>query len=195
MVEGGTSREFHTVKRWALGDPDGFSRLIDVIVEGTVDHLLRQVEAGAEVIQLFDSHAGVLPDGAYERWIVEPNARIVRALRAQYPDLPIIGFPRGSGPRYEGFVQATGVTAVSIDSVVPASWAASRLQPHAVVQGNLDPVLLLTGGQAMRDGVARILDDLGKGPLIFNLGHGVIKETPPEHVAELVDCVRGAGAR
>jgi len=191
MVEGGTSRDFHTVKRWALGDPDGFSRLMDILVEGTVDHLLRQVEAGAEVVQLFDSHAGVLPDGAYERWIIEPNARIVSALREKHPDLPVIGFPRGSGPRYAGFVKATGVSAISIDSAIPAAWAAEQLQPHAVVQGNLDPVLLLNGGSAMRDGVRHILDRLDNRPMIFNLGHGVIKETPPEHVAELVACVRG----
>jgi len=195
MVEGGTSREFHAVKRWALGDPDGFARLIGVIVEGTVEHLLRQVEAGAEVLQLFDSHAGILPDGAYERWVVEPNARIVAALRARHPDLPIIGFPRGSGVRYEAFVQATGVTAISIDSAVPAAWAAAQLQPHAVVQGNLDPVLLLNGGLAMREAAGRILATLGKGPMIFNLGHGVIKETPPDHVAELVACVRDGGVR
>ena len=195
MVEGGGSREFHAVKRWAFGDPDSFARLIDVIVDATVDHLLRQVEAGAEVIQLFDSHAGVLPDGAYERWIVEPNARIIRALRAGYPELPIIGFPRGSGPRYEAFVKATGVTAVSIDSAIPVAWAADRLQPHAVVQGNLDPVMLLNGGAAMRDAVDAILEGLGRGPMIFNLGHGVIKETPPEHVADLVTCLRGAGSR
>jgi uroporphyrinogen decarboxylase len=195
MVEGGGSREFHAVKRWAFGDPEGFGRLIDVIVEGTVDHLLRQVAAGAEVVQLFDSHAGVLPDGAYERWIVEPNARIVRALRAQHPDLPIIGFPRGSGPRYEAFVKATGVTAVSIDSAIPVAWAADRLQPHAVVQGNLDPVLLLNGGSPMREAAAAIVQGMGRGPMIFNLGHGVIKETPPDHVAELVACVRGDAAR
>lgn len=193
MVEGGTSRDFHAVKRWALGDPDGFSHLIDILVEATVDHLVRQVEAGAEVVQIFDSHAGVLPDGAYERWVVAPNARIVAALRKKHPDLPVIGFPRGSGPRYEAFVKETGVTAVSIDSGIPGAWAAERLQPLAVVQGNLDPVLLLQGGDAMRAGVERILRDLGSGPMIFNLGHGVIKETPPENVAALVATVRRDG--
>lgn len=190
MVEGGTSREFHSIKRWALGDPDGFSRLIDILVEATADHLLRQVDAGAEAVQIFDSHAGVLPDGAYERWVVEPNARIVAALREKHLGLPIIGFPRGSGPRYETFVRKTGVTAVSIDSGIPTAWAAERLQPHAVVQGNLDPVLLLNGGAPMQAGVRRILRDLGSGPMIFNLGHGVIKETPPENVAALVAYVR-----
>lgn len=193
MVEGGTNRDFHAVKRWALGDSGGFAHLIDILVEATIDHLERQVEAGAEAVQIFDSHAGVLPDGAYERWVVAPNARIVGALRKKYPELPVIGFPRGSGPRYEAFVKETGVTAVSIDSGIPAAWAAARLQPHVVVQGNLDPVLLLHGGDAMQTGVDRILRDLGSGPMIFNLGHGVIKETPPENVAALVAGVRGSG--
>lgn len=192
MVEGGTSRDFHAVKQWAFSDAAGFALLIDKIVDATVLHLQRQVAAGADVIQIFDSHAGVLPDGAYERWVIEPNARIVKAIRATYPKLPIIGFPRGSGQRYETFVKATGVTAVSIDSVVPADWAARHLQPHAVVQGNLDPVFLLAGGSAMRDATHAILERLGRGPMIFNLGHGVIKETPPEHVSELVTCIREA---
>jgi uroporphyrinogen decarboxylase len=134
----------------------------------------------------------VLPDGAYERWVIEPNARIVKTIRATYPKLPIIGFPRGSGQRYEAFATATDVTAVSIDSVVPADWAARHLQPHAVVQGNLDPVFLLAGGSAMRDATRAILERLGRGPMIFNLGHGVIKETPPEHVSDLVACIREA---
>lgn len=192
MVEGGTSRDFHTVKQWAFSDAAGFALLIDKIVDATVLHVQRQVAAGADVIQLFDSHAGVLPDGAYERWVVEPNARIVKAIRATYPKLPIIGFPRGSGQRYEAFVKATGVTAVSIDSAVPTDWAARHLQPHAVVQGNLDPVFLLAGGSAMRDATRAVLDRLGRGPMIFNLGHGVIKETPPEHVSDLVACIREA---
>lgn len=192
MVEGGTSRDFHAVKQWAFSDAAGFALLIDKIVDATVLHLQRQVAAGADVIQLFDSHAGVLPDGAYERWVIEPNARIVKAIGATYPKLPIIGFPRGSGQRYETFVTATGVTAVSIDSVVPVDWAARHLQPHAVVQGNLDPVFLLAGGSAMRDATRAILERLGRGPMIFNLGHGVIKETPPEHVSELVACIREA---
>jgi len=195
MVEGGTSREFHAVKHWAMGKADEFARLIDLIVEATVMHLEQQIAAGAEVIQLFDSHAGVLPDGAYERWVIEPNARIVRALQVSYPKVPVIGFPRGSGPRYETFVQATGVTAVSIDSVVPVNWAAARLQTHAVVQGNLDPVYLLTGGSVMREAARSVLKGLGQGPMIFNLGHGVIKDTPPEHVSDLIACIRGDGAR
>lgn len=195
MVEGGTSRDFHVVKHWALSDPEGFAALIDVIVDATIEHLSRQVAAGAEVIQLFDSHAGVLPDGAYERWVIDPNARIVEAVRARHPAVPIIGFPRGSGVRYEAFATATQVSAVSVDSAVPARWAAAKLQPHVVVQGNLDPVYLLAGGAAMRRAAGSILEELGRGPTIFNLGHGVIKETPPDHVADLVSCIRGGGTR
>jgi uroporphyrinogen decarboxylase len=195
MVEGGTSRDFQIVKRWAMGDPESFVPLIDLIVEATIEHLSRQVEAGADVLQLFDSHAGVLPEGAYERWVIEPNRSIVAALRAKHPTVPVIGFPRGSGARYEAFVTATGVDAVSIDGAVPVSWAAQALQPHAVVQGNLDPVYLLAGGAPMRNAARSIMEQLGRRPMIFNLGHGVIKETPPEHVAELVAYVRGAGAR
>jgi uroporphyrinogen decarboxylase len=127
--------------------------------------------------------------------VVDPNRRIVAALRAKHPRVPLIGFPRGSGARYEAFVAATGVSAVSVDSAVPVAWAAQTLQPHAVVQGNLDPVYLLGGGVAMRKAARSIVEGLGHGPMIFNLGHGVIKETPPEHVAELVACVRGARAR
>lgn len=194
MVEGGTSREFHVVKQWAMGNPGGFAELINLITDATIIHLEKQIAAGAEVIQLFDSHAGVLPDGAYERWVIEPNAKIVSALRAKHPAVPIIGFPRGSGTRYEAFVRATRVTAVSVDSAVPASWAAERLQPHTVVQGNLDPVYLLTGGPAMHEAARSILDQLGRGPMIFNLGHGVIKETPPDHVTDLLACIRGDGA-
>lgn len=195
MVEGGTSRDFHGVKQWAMADPEGFAALIDVIVDATVEHLSRQVAAGAEVIQLFDSHAGVLPNGAYERWVIDPNTRIVEAIRARHASVPIIGFPRGSGLRYEAFVTSTRVSAVSVDSAVPARWAAARLQPHAVVQGNLDPVYLLAGGPAMRRAVGSVLDGLGQGPMIFNLGHGVIKETPPGHVSDLVSCIRDGGAR
>ena len=190
MVEGGTSRDFHTIKRWALGDPDGFQALIDKVVEGTIDHLSRQAEAGAEVVQLFDSHSGVLPDVAFERWVVEPTKRIVAALRQTRPDLPIIGFPRGAGLRCAAYADATGVTAIGLDSAASLAWAKTAVQSRVPVQGNLDPVYLLAGGDAMRAATDHILDSLSDGPFVFNLGHGVIKETPPEHVADLVAHIR-----
>lgn len=190
MVEGGTSRDFHTVKRWALADPDGFERLIDALVTATVAYLNRQIDAGASVVQLFDSHTGVLPEGAFVRWSIAPTQRIVEQVRSRHPSVPIIGFPRGAGINYERYVRETGVTAVGLDSAVPLSWARTVLQPVLPVQGNLDPVLLLNGGPPMETAVREILSVLGGGPLIFNLGHGVIKETPPDHVAALIECVR-----
>lgn len=190
MVEGGTSRDFHAIKSWALTDPDGFGQLMDLLVVATAEHLSRQVAAGADAVQIFDSHAGVLPDGAFEKWIIEPTARIVASLRETHPTVPIIGFPRGAGLRYSDYAAKTGITAVGLDSVVPVAWARDALQPKLPVQGNLDPVYLLAGGTKMLDATDRILDALGDGPMIFNLGHGVIKETPPDHVTELVEHVR-----
>ncbi len=190
MVEGGTSRDFHTVKRWALADPDGFEALIGVLVEATASYLNRQIEAGAAVIQLFDSHTGVLPEGAFARWSIAPTKRIVKLVRSRHPSVPIIGFPRGAGINYERYIRETGVTAVGLDSAVPLSWARTALQPTLPVQGNLDPVLLLNGGAPMEAAIREILSVLGGGPHIFNLGHGVIKETPPDHVAALIDRVR-----
>lgn len=190
MVEGGASRDFHNIKRWALGDPDGFQVLIDTVAEGTIDHLSRQAKAGAEAVQLFDSHAGVLPDCVFERWVIEPTKRIVAALRQTHPDLPIIGFPRGAGLRCAAYADATGVTAVGLDSAASLAWAKTAVQTRVPVQGNLDPAYLLVGGDAMRAATNHILDALSDGPFVFNLGHGVVKETPPAHVADLVAHIR-----
>jgi uroporphyrinogen decarboxylase len=190
MVEGGTSRDFHRTKLWAYRDPGGFSLLIDCLVTATVDYLLAQVAAGAEIIQLFDSWAGVLPGAEFARWVIEPTRRIVAVLRQRHPSLPIIGFPRGAGVLYQRYFSETGVTAVSLDTSVPAGWARSALQTIGPVQGNLDPLVLVAGGAAMMDAAAGILAALASGPFIFNLGHGIVPETPLEHVAELVACVR-----
>jgi uroporphyrinogen decarboxylase len=191
MVEGGASQTFQNVKRWAFSEAGSFSSLIDLLVEATVLHLSHQVEAGAEVVQLFESHAGVLPEREFRRRITEPSARIVSGLHARFPDLPIIGFPRGAGALYEVYARETGVTALGLDSSVPAAWARHALGRTLPLQGNLDPVHLLAGGDTMIEAAAEIVATLGSGPLIFNLGHGVIKETPPEHVAALVAFLRG----
>jgi uroporphyrinogen decarboxylase len=185
MVEGGGSRDFQRVKAWAYRDPEGFGALIDLLVEGTVIALSGQLEAGAEIVQLFDSWAGVLPERGFERWVIEPTRRIVAALKANFPRHPVIGFPRGAGVLYRRYVAATGVDAVGLDTSLPASFAAERLQPMVTVQGNLDPVLLLTGGAGLETEVAAQRQVLGGGPWVFNLGHGVLPETPPEHIALL----------
>lgn len=190
MVEGGTSRDFVAVKTWALGRPQEFSELVDLLVEATVEHLIGQVRAGAEVLQLFDSWAGALSEAEFDRWCVEPVREIVRRLATACPDVPIIGFPRGVGLGYRRFIERTGVRAVGLDPAVPLLWAARELQPRCALQGNLDPVLLVVGGTPLRQQTERILEAWSQGPFIFNLGHGVLPTTPPEHVAKLVDLVR-----
>ncbi|HJP21210.1 MAG TPA: uroporphyrinogen decarboxylase [Alphaproteobacteria bacterium] len=190
MVEGGGSRDFATIKAWAYGDPDGFSELIALLVDATTEYLEAQAEAGAEVVQLFDTWAGALPESAFGRWCVEPVAEIVRRFRKSHPEVPVIAFPRGAGVLYAGYAQATGVAGLGLDATVPLRWAAETLQTGATLQGNLDPLMLVTGGEPMRREMGRILETLGSGPFIFNLGHGIIPATPPEHVAELADFVR-----
>ncbi len=185
MVEGGVSRDFRRVKGWAYRDPAGFGALIELLVETTIELLSAQIAAGAEIIQLFDSWAGILPEAAFAQWVVAPTQRIVAALKRRHPDCPVIGFPRGAGLLYERYVEQTGVDAVGLDSMVPASFACFRLRPGAVVQGNLDPVLLLTGGAALADSVGELRSSFAGGPWVFNLGHGVLPETPVEHVAML----------
>ena len=190
MVEGGSSRDFQKTKTWAFREPESFERLIDVICTASIAYLGGQIEAGAEVVKIFDSWAGVLPPADFDRWVTAPTARIVKALKTRYPDVPIIGFPRGAGAQYPDYVAATGVQGLAIDSAVPPQWAATWLQPAAAVQGNLDPIHLLAGGGGMAREVARICHGLGQGRFIFNLGHGVVPQTSPDHVAALVAAVR-----
>lgn len=190
MVEGGSSRDFAKVKTWAIGDPVGFGALIDLVIEATVRYLEGQVAAGAEVLQLFDSWAGVLDETLFRRWVIEPTRRIVAALREHHPGLPIIGFPRGAGLMYRSYFLETDVTALGLDTTVPTGIARKTLQSIGPVQGNLDPLLLVAGGEAMAAAAATILDAFAGGPFIFNLGHGIVPETPPEHVARLIELVR-----
>src|SRR5262249_8848745 len=145
MVEGGTSRDFRRVKAWSLGDPAGFAGLIALIVDATVDYLTGQIAAGADVVQLFDSWAGVLSESGFEDWIIAPTRQITQRLKQRFPAVPIIGFPRGAGILYGRYVAESGIDAVSIDSAVPLGFAVEHLQSLAVVQGNLDPVALLVG--------------------------------------------------
>lgn len=191
MVEGGSSKDFATVKGWAFEKPDEFQVLIDLIVEGTAEYLSSQIENGAEAIQIFDSWAGVLPEDAFDRWVIAPTKKLISLIRAKHPETPIIGFPRGAGLHYPDYVRETGVTAVGLDTTMPTKWAADNLQNHLPVQGNLDPQVLLAGGKTLDDSVHRILENLSNGPFIFNLGHGIIKETPVSHVERLMDLVRG----
>ena len=185
MVEGGATRDFRRVKAWAYRDPPSFAALIDLIVEVTVEYLSGQIAAGADVVQLFDSWAGVLSETGFERWVIDPTRQITVRLKERFPTVPVIGFPRGAGLFYPGYVAHSGVDAVSIDTTVSVAFARDQLQGQVAVQGNLDPVALLVGGAVMEHEVREIRRALARGPFIFNLGHGVLPQTPPEHVAEL----------
>jgi uroporphyrinogen decarboxylase len=185
MVEGGGSRDFQRVKGWAYRDPAGFQALIDLLTEATIAYLSAQIAAGAEVVQLFDSWAGVLPEEGFERWVIEPTRRITAALCDRFPAVPVIGFPRGAGLLYERYAMESGVNAVSLDTAVPKGFARERLQPLLAVQGNLDPILLIAGGDALERAARELRTALGGGAYVFNLGHGVLPQTPPENVAAL----------
>ena len=190
MVEGGSSRDFTTVRRWAMSEPESFGALIDSVTEATIRYLGEQIAAGAEVVQLFDSWAGVLPEHAFRRWVIEPTRRIVAALKERAPQVPVIGFPRGAGLMYRAYFAETGVKALSLDAMVPLAIARKALQPMGPLQGNLDPLLVVIGGGAMEKAALDVLHALSEGPFIFNLGHGLVPETPPEHVGALVELVR-----
>jgi uroporphyrinogen decarboxylase len=185
MVEGGASKDFRLIKSWAYRDPNGFAALIELLIEATIDYLSAQITAGAEALQLFDSWAGILSEIGFERWVIDPTRKIVDALKQRFPDVPIIGFPRGAGLLYERYAAETGVDAISLDTTVPLGFARDRLQPRLAVQGNLDPVLLVVGGTALAQAVRELRTALGGGPFVFNLGHGVLPQTPPENVAAL----------
>lgn len=191
MVEGGGSRDFKRVKSWAYRDPVEFSRLIDLLTATTASLLAAQIAAGAEVVQLFDSWAGVLPEAEFARWVIEPTNRIVATLKRQHPECPVIGFPRGAGVLYERYVTETGVDAVGLDTSLPLAFASSKLAPLVSLQGNLDPIVLLTGGAALEQAVKNLRRSFEGLPWVFNLGHGVLPETPPEHVDRLADLLSG----
>ncbi|MCF8469741.1 MAG: uroporphyrinogen decarboxylase [Parvibaculum sp.] len=190
MVAGQGTADQGPAKAWAYRAPDEFQKLIDLLVDASVAHLSAQVEAGAEVVQIFDTWAGSLPELAFERFALQPVKEIVARLRAEYPALPVIAFPRGAGAMAERYFAETGVSALSLDTGVSPGWAREHLQVQGCVQGNLDPLLLVAGGAEMHRHVTHILETLGHGPFIFNLGHGIVPQTPPEHVAELVSLVR-----
>jgi len=191
MVNGEGSRDQHETRAMAYRDPAAFQAIIDAVVTVTVDYLIGQVLAGAEAVQLFDSWAGSLAPAEFERWVIAPNARIVAAMKKRFPDLPVIGFPKGAGEKLPAYARETGVHAVGIDETIDPLWAARELPAGLAVQGNLDPLLLLAGGDEMERQALRILDAFADRPHVFNLGHGIGQTTPLEHVGQLLGVVRG----
>lgn len=189
MIAGRGTPDQAPARLFAYHHRDLFQRLIDRLVAASVDYLSRQFEAGVEIVQIFDSWAGVLPQSEYEAWCLEPIRAIVEGVRQRYPGAKIIGFPRGIGSRLESFAKITGVDVLGLDTSAELTFAAG-LDPRLVFQGNLDPLALLAGGEALERGVAAILSDLQGRPFIFNLGHGILPTTPIAHVERLVALLR-----
>ena len=172
-------------------NPALFDQVIDLLTEGTIDYLSKQIEAGAETVKIFDSWAGSLNGADFDKYALEPAKKIISALKDRHPEVPIIAFPRGAGDRYEGFAKATGADCVALDDGVAPTWAAAHVQKDGCVQGNLKSSHMVTGGQALVDETRKIVDAFSKGPHIFNLGHGITPEADPENVQLMIDTVRG----
>lgn len=190
MVEGRGSKDQAEARLLAYRDPMTFQRLIDLLVESSADYLVNQVRAGARVLQIFDSWAGSLPENEFERWCIAPTKRLIQRVKAEVPGTPVIGFPRGAGVLAERYAKETGIDAIGCDTSQPLHWIRGTLQAFVPVQGNLDPVLLMAGGAELEKRVGAILGELASGPFIFNLGHGILPETPIEHVARLMSLVK-----
>lgn len=197
MIEGGSSKDgFMKSRVFTYRYEKVFNRLIDILVEACAKHLIKQVEAGAQTVQIFDSWAGLADFHNFAKWVIEPTYQIVKKVREVYPNIPIIGFPRGAGINYIDYVRNTGVNGVSIDHCIDTSIAARTLQPLAFVQGSLDPACLLAGGEALTFSVQKIIADLknNAGGFVFNLGHGIHKDTPIENVYKLVEIIKDQGS-
>lgn len=194
MVAGSGSKDQGEARRLAYRDPNAFQALVDRIVAVTVDYLSGQIEAGAQTIQLFDSWSGSLAPTEFERWVIAPTADIVGRLMVRHPDVPIIGFPKGAGAKLAAYAAETGIDAVGLDETVDPAWADAMLPPGMPVQGNIDPLALWAGGDALRTSIARVRAAFDTRPHVLNLGHGILQDTPIAHVEELLAIVRGGGA-
>lgn len=191
MVAGQGSKDHSAARRLAYQQPERFAALIDAIIDTTVTYLDGQIRAGVDAVQLFDSWAGSLSPAQFARWVIQPNAEIVRRVKAIHPDTPIIGFPKGAGAKLVDYAEGTGVDAIGVDETVDPFWAARSLPEGLPVQGNLDPLALIAGGEALDSAVDTILAAFAGRPHIFNLGHGILPDTPIAHVEHLLARLRG----
>ncbi len=191
LAEGGPSADQRAAKVWGYSDASGFRRVLNDLADCVAVHLIRQIEAGADAVQIFDSWAGGLPSKAFSEWVIAPTKRIVEKVREACPHARIIGFPRAATlTGYIEYARETKVDAISLDTGVPMDWAAEALPSNVAIQGNLDPVALLAGGTVLSDATELILRSVQGRAFIFNLGHGVLPETPVEHVQALVAEIR-----
>jgi uroporphyrinogen decarboxylase len=193
LAQGERSDDQRAAKIWGYRDPAGFDALLERLADAVAAHLVGQIWAGADIVQIFDSWSSGLQEQAFARWVVAPTRRVVAAVRKEVPEARIIGFPRATTLEgYELYANETGVDAVSVDTSAPMRWAAGSLGRHVVVQGNLDPIALLAGGKALADAIDGILEATREIPFIFNLGHGILPETPVDHVENLVARIRAS---
>ncbi len=190
MVNGEGSKDHHAARELAYRDPVAFAAIIDAIAGVTIDYLVGQIDSGAEAVQLFDSWAGSLAPDEFERWVIAPNTMIAAAVHERCPGVPVIGFPKGAGAKLAAYARETGVDAVGVDETIDPVWAARELPAGMPVQGNLDPVLLLAGGERLAERTAEILAAFADRPHVFNLGHGIGQHTPIAHVEALCATVR-----
>ncbi|ODA68031.1 Uroporphyrinogen decarboxylase [Methyloligella halotolerans] len=190
MIAGGGSKDQAEARALAYSDPEAFAGLIDLLVDVSAGYLIEQVKAGAQVLQIFDSWSGSLAEDEFARWSIGATKALVAKVKAEVPDVPIIGFPKGAGPSAIPYARRTGIDAIGCDTSLPLRFIADNLQNLMPVQGNLDPVLLMAGGEHLDRRVGQILEALGDRPFVFNLGHGILPQTPPEHVSRLVSLVR-----
>ena len=190
MVAGEGSKDHAAARIMAYREPEAFAELIERIVEITVDYLCGQIDAGVHAVQIFESWAGSLAPDQFERWVIEPTRTIVRTVKARRPGVPVIGFPKGAGGKLAAYAEGTMVDALGIDETVDPLWADSVLPPGLPVQGNLDPLALLTGGEALESAVRRIRQAFAARPHVFNLGHGILPQVPVDHVERLLELVR-----
>jgi uroporphyrinogen decarboxylase len=191
MIAGSGTTDQFPARSFAYRHPDAFARLSDALVEASASYLIRQFAAGVDAVQIFDTWAGVLPAGEFDRWCIRPVTRIVEKVRSALPDAKIIGFPRGAGTELGRYLDAVAVDAIGLDWTVELDFARTKIQPRRPVQGNLDPLALLAGGAALDRSIDAILAAFADGPFIFNLGHGVLPDTPIGHVERLIARVRG----
>jgi uroporphyrinogen decarboxylase len=194
MVAGCGTPDQLPARMFAYRHPEAFTKLIDILTAASISYLVRQFAAGVDAVQIFDTWAGVLPADEFDRWSIEPLARIVAEVRRQVPGAKIIGFPRGAGTKLTQYLDRVAVDAVGLDWMVALGFVRDEVQPRRPVQGNLDPLALLAGGAALDRAIDGILEAFSSGPFIFNLGHGVLPDTPIAHVERLVARVRGRSA-
>jgi uroporphyrinogen decarboxylase len=191
MVAGRGTPDQAPAKHLSTFEPEAFGRLIEKIVDASAQYLINQLDAGADCLQIFDTWAGGLSPSAFERWCIEPTQRLVRLVRQRHPDSRIIGFPRGAGEKIPKYIDETDVDAVSLETAIDRRFASLEIQSRVPVQGNLDPEILLNGGEALDHAVDDVMAAFASAPFIFNLGHGVLPQTPIAHVEQMLARVRG----